>query len=125
MPRVLLVEDDDAYRYVLSRELQDSTGMEVIAFKLALDALNHIEGDPSIKKAVVDLRMPENTLTGLGFARMMRYRCREARVVLLTGHSDYLGLDEAEPFGGVLFKESDVRNVVGKIHQRLELVPAA
>jgi ActR/RegA family two-component response regulator len=118
--RVILVEDDDAYRYVLARELK-APGVEVLDVRLALDALDHLDRDPDIKLAVVDLRMPANTLTGLAFARMMRYRDRDARVVLMTAHPDYLVLPEAEPFGAVLLKTADTSTMAAGIHERLGL----
>src|SRR5664279_2227592 len=89
--RLILVEDDDSYRYVLARELR-ACGLEVFDFRLALEALDRLDQDPAIRLAVIDLRMPTNTLTGFAFARMMRYRDQEATVVLMTAEPDYLGL---------------------------------
>jgi ActR/RegA family two-component response regulator len=116
---VILVEDDDAYRYVLARELRACGKLDVIDVRLAMEALDHLDRDPTIRKAVVDLHMPPHTLTGLALARMMRHRNREARVVLMTAHPDYLAIDEAKLFGGVLFKKSDVAALVANIHDRL------
>lgn len=120
--RMILVEDDDAYRYVLARELQ-APGVEILDVRLALDALDHLDRDPHIKLAVVDLRMPSNTLTGLAFARMMRHRDRDARVVLITAHPDYLEIPEAAPFGDILFKTADTTALATGIHARLGLHP--
>ena len=72
-----------------------------------------------VRKAVVDLHMPTGTLTGLALARMMRHRNREARVVLITAHPDYLEMEETRSFGGVLFKTEDARALTGDIHERL------
>jgi DNA-binding NtrC family response regulator len=116
--RVLLVEDVDAYRYLLAREL-GSLGYEVIAFQLAMEALNHIDLDPDIKLAVLDIRMPANTLTGLALARMMRYRDMGGNVILMTSHSGLVDLPETEPFGVVLLKTHDITALALAIHERL------
>jgi ActR/RegA family two-component response regulator len=79
--QVIIVEDDDAYRYALVREFRAYGKLEVIDVRLAIEALGHLDRDPTIRKAVVDLRMPANTLTGLAFARMMLHRNHEACVV--------------------------------------------
>lgn len=118
--RVILVEDDNAYRYVLAREIEAAGKLEVIGYQLAIDALDHLDRDPTIRKAIVDLHMPAGTLTGLALARMMRHRDREARVVLITAHPDYLEMEEAQPFGGVLFKTHDTRALTGVIQERLD-----
>jgi ActR/RegA family two-component response regulator len=117
--RVILVEDDDAYRYVLAREMRVYGKLEVIDVRLAMEALDYLDRDPTIRKAVIDLHMPTRTLTGLALARMMRHRNQEARVVLMTGHPDYLAIDEAKQFGGVLFKRTDMAALVADIHDRL------
>jgi ActR/RegA family two-component response regulator len=117
--RVILVEDDDAYRYVLTRELHAHGKLEVIDVQFALDALDHLDRDPTIRKAVIDLHMPGRTLSGLALARMMLHRNREARVVLITGRPDYLEIEEAKLFGGVLFKTPDAAALAAEIHERL------
>jgi ActR/RegA family two-component response regulator len=122
--QVLLIEDDDAYRYVLARELRARGNVEVIEVRLATDAVGHLDRDPTIGKAVVDIHMPMNTLTGLAFARMMQHRNREARIVLMTGDPDCLDIEEAKRFGAVLFKEADAGALISGIHLRLGLATA-
>jgi CheY-like chemotaxis protein len=115
---VILVEDDDAYRYVLARELRNC-GLEVREFRMALEALEYLDGNPGIRLAVVDLRMPPNTLTGFALARMMRHRDRDACVVLMTALREYLDIPEAEPFGEILFKIPDAVAMAELIAARL------
>jgi ActR/RegA family two-component response regulator len=115
--RVLLVEDDDGYRYVLARELR-AMGFDVLEFRTAMEALDCLDRDPTLRQAVVDLRMPACTLTGMGFARMMRYRNREAKVVLMTGVPEHLDINDEDGFGTVLYKDSDTGAVASRICQR-------
>jgi DNA-binding NtrC family response regulator len=117
--RVILVEDDEAYRRVLAQGLHANGMIEVIDVRLAMDALDHLDRDPTIRKAVVNLRMPANTLTGLAFARMMRHRNSEALVILISDQLNYLAIEEAEPFGGILFKKPDAAALAADIHNRL------
>jgi CheY-like chemotaxis protein len=117
-PRLLLVEDVDGYRYVLAREL-GALGYDVVAFPLAMEALNHLDCDPDIKLAVLDIRMPTNTLTGLALARMMLYRDRGVRVILMTGYAGFIDIPETESFGKVLQKTDNIPALALAIHERL------
>jgi DNA-binding NtrC family response regulator len=115
---ILVVEDDDAYRYVLTRELRAS-GLDVFDFRLASQALDHLDRDPAIRKALIDCQPPANEITGLRFAHLMRRRNSRARIVLMTGHPDYLEMDEARQFGGVLLKMADASVMAATVRERL------
>jgi DNA-binding response OmpR family regulator len=117
--RLLLLEDDDAYRYVLARELRIA-GFAVFEAKLAMEALEIIEGSPAIRMAVVDMGMPTGTLNGFAFARMMQYRNPGARVVMMTARVDYFDVPEVEMFGEPLLKVSDGSAMAARITARLD-----
>jgi hypothetical protein len=51
----------------------------------------------------------------------MQHRNHNARVVLITAHPEYRDLEEAAPFGGVLFKVQDAGALVTGLHERLGL----
>jgi DNA-binding NtrC family response regulator len=119
--RVLLVDSDDAYRSLLARGLRVA-GLDVVDVGSALEALDVLDLDPGIKMAVVDLRTPPGTLTGGGFARMMRHRNPEALVVLTaTSHDGHNAFEESEGFGEILLKAPDADAMAARVLGRLGL----
>lgn len=118
--KVLLVEDDPAYRYLLETELQHS-GLLVRAAEDTLKALSLFENEPDIRHVIVDLRMPESVPNGLAFARMARFKRRGTKVALISGVPELLTVAEADEFGGVLAKSDDIAALVGRIRQLLDV----
>jgi CheY-like chemotaxis protein len=116
--RMLLIEEDEAYRYALARELRTS-GLDVVEFGLAIDALDFFERNAGITMAAVSVGIPGGALTGLGLARTMRHRSRDAHVVLITALDEYLQAPVGELFGEVLLKVPDVSILAGRIQTRL------
>jgi DNA-binding response OmpR family regulator len=89
VPRVLVVEDDDAVRMMLQEALQRD-GHEVVAASNVRDALKHIVTE-SFDVLLSDLHMP---LAGDGFTLVgaMRHTHPEALTMVLSG---YPALEEA------------------------------
>jgi CheY-like chemotaxis protein len=118
--RLLLAEKDDGYRYVLSRELQD-LGFEVTELPSAMAAFDHLDLNPDIQAAVLDLRMPMNTIPDTALARMIRYRDSGVTVILMTGHPGCLNVPATAPFDEILLKTPDVFGLALQICGRLQL----
>jgi ActR/RegA family two-component response regulator len=114
--RLLLVERDDAYRYVLTRQLR-SSGFDVIDVRLALDGIFHLCRDPGLRLAVIDL--PVHTRAGLVFAFMLLTRHPDGRVALMTTNADPADTPEAAAFGGALLKSPDMPAMAAGIQERL------
>ena len=83
--RILLVEDDEALRYALSREL-GAAGYEVAQAADYRDALAVLEDGAQVSVLVVDLMLPG--VNGFALARMARMRHRDIKIIHLTGADD-------------------------------------
>jgi len=84
--RILVVEDDDALRYALSRELE-AAGYDVEQARDYRNALDVLEtGGKRVAVLVVDLLLPG--LNGFALARMARMRDRDIKIIHLTGADD-------------------------------------
>jgi CheY-like chemotaxis protein len=81
---VLFVEDDEGYRYALTKRLEDK-GFQVTAVADFRDALTAIEGDAPIDVLLCDIRMPQDTPHGFSIARMALVRRPRLRVLFITG----------------------------------------
>lgn len=80
--QILVVEDDDALRYTLSRELE-TAGYEVAEARDYREALDVLEKGRRISVLVVDVVLPG--VNGFALARMARMRQRSVRIIYLTG----------------------------------------
>ena len=83
-PRVLVVDDDSAFRTMVCQILADR-GFEAIAAANATEALANA-GDGSFLAAVVDLVMPD--MGGIELADKLKAQSPDTEVVILTGHGD-------------------------------------
>jgi DNA-binding NtrC family response regulator len=82
--RVVLVEDDEAFRWSVERSLQ-LAGFEVIAFEDAESAIRSLVATaPDI--VLTDLRLP--AADGLFVLQYAKQRDAELPVVIMTGHGD-------------------------------------
>jgi CheY-like chemotaxis protein len=87
---VMVVEDDEAYRYALGRKLA-AAGYQVVEMESGLDALTWFDDGGQIDALITDLRLPPGTPNGLSLALMVRRRQPRATIFL---HSAYSGLAE-------------------------------
>jgi putative nucleotidyltransferase with HDIG domain len=83
-PRVLVVDDDNAFRAMVCQLLGDK-GYDAVAAANAREALDHVR-DGSFLAAIVDLVMPD--MGGLELADRLKSRSPDTQVVILTGHGD-------------------------------------
>jgi CheY-like chemotaxis protein len=90
---ILLVEDDEALRGLLTAVLDDA-GFSVTAIRLAGDALETLRVTPA-DLIVLDLVMPSGTMQGAELLALLREAdaWRDLPVVILSGYSDVVNLD--------------------------------
>ncbi len=109
--RVLLVDDGAAARRIVRVLLEDNTGFEVCG-----EAENGREG---IEKAqelrpdliVMDLSMP--VMNGMDATRAIRRIMPNVPILLLSGHSDLLTLNEARSIGiSVVLSKTELSTLV-------------
>ena len=81
-PRIVLVDDDDSLRRVLSLELAES-GFDVRAFADASGVVESVRLEPP-DALLMDLRLPG--MSGLDLRAQVRSVDERAQVVVLTGH---------------------------------------
>jgi CheY-like chemotaxis protein len=96
--RVLVVEDDEALRYAMTRELT-AAGYEVAEASDYRKALDVLEDGKQCAVLVVDVILPQ--VNGFALARMARLRHPYIKAVYMTGF-DNIPVDEAN--GPVLHK---------------------
>jgi DNA-binding response OmpR family regulator len=83
--RVLLVDDDDAVRYMMTATLEHK-GFEVVAASNVPEALKHIVTD-NFDVLITDLHMP-NPGDGFTVVTAMRHSQPNALTLLVSGHPD-------------------------------------
>ena len=115
-PRVLIVEDDDVVREMLSVALDDA-GFEIVA---ALDGLHALRTAVATQPDVVllDLGLPE--LDGSGYVERWRERdehAQEVPVIVMSGLP--YGRQIADEIGAVQFfaKPFDIEEVIAAIRR--------
>ena len=64
---------------------------------------------------VVDLRIPLGILNGISFARIVRFKRRATKVILISGERELLTVQDAAEFGGVLDKDAGLNTLVTRI----------
>lgn len=80
---VLFVEDDDSYRYALTKRMADK-GLHVTDVSDFKAALTIIESDAPIDVLLCDIRMQQDTPHGFSIARMALVRRPRLRVLFVT-----------------------------------------
>ena len=78
--RILFVEDDLDYRYLIERELEKEKDFELCA------ACS--DGETAVQAALMDLSLGNSTLNGAEAAREIRLQT-DSRVIILTSHENY------------------------------------
>lgn len=115
MINVLLVDDDEVFRYATAARLT-AAGMQVISARDHRDALKILQSDAALNVLVTDLVMPSG-INGFALGRMALMRRPALKVVYMTGFHE-LPVSEAQ--GPVLFKpfteEALMAAVQGQVH---------
>lgn len=114
MSKILIAEDEESLRHLLTRQLVRSNH-EVTPVENGELALLALEKEP-FDLVITDMKMPR--LDGMGLLREARAREISAEFVILTGHGSLEGAVEAFKSGNVvdyLLKPLDDIRVLGRI----------
>jgi CheY-like chemotaxis protein len=106
--RILLVDDDDGYRYAAQRALEGA-GFAVVAARGFNEALEVLDGLEPIDLLVIDIVMKVN---GFALARMARYRRPKLKTLYITAFD--VPADEAA--GKLIRKPAVMDELVREVH---------
>ena len=84
-PRIWVVDDDRAVRFVLATALRDA-GFEVTAFAAAAEALVSLQREPVPALVVTDVRMPGDS--GLQLLDKLKAAQPDLPVIVMSAHTD-------------------------------------
>ena len=99
-PRVLVVDDDTLMREVLKALLRDENFLVVGEAKDGVSALAQIDRtQPDL--ICLDVNMPG--MSGLDVLKAIKVKCKDCRVVMISGDSSMTTVREAVGFGAVGF----------------------
>jgi two-component system response regulator RegA len=114
-PSLLLVDDDETFRSVLSHALQ-KRGFEVVTAGDAIEASSLAEANPP-EFAIVDLKMPGPS--GLALVKRLKELDAATRIVVLTGYASIATAVEAVKLGAThyLAKPADADEIVAALHK--------
>jgi two-component system cell cycle sensor histidine kinase/response regulator CckA len=101
-PRVIVVDDEPAVRYIVRRMLEPA-GYEVTEAADPTQACATIEQAGPLDLLIADFRMPE--LTGDEVARRFRAAMPDVKVLFITGYADDLFVERAQLWDGEAFLE--------------------
>ncbi|ABY98881.1 response regulator [Pseudomonas sp. SbB1] len=85
MRRVLVVEDDQILRWLMT-EAVEHLGYEVSECSNADDAVVQLQGESSISLVITDVKMP-GSIDGLGLAQLIWSTYYDLPVIIVSGHS--------------------------------------
>lgn len=102
MARILLVEDDPAFAYTLTRFLR-ADGHDVLSCDGPIQALEELESNRPIDILVTDVRLADGMPHGFSLGRMAKLRRAELPIIFITGFPDTAKQDRTPP-GPVIFK---------------------
>lgn len=109
--RILLVDDEDGFRYAAAKALRDA-GFDVADVSDHRGALNEISSDRKLDVLVTDVVMPNN-VNGFALARMARMKRPEIKVIYVTAYD--IPTNEAD--GVVLRKPLTEKEVVAEVQR--------
>ena len=114
--KIIVVEDDEAYRYVLEKQL-GLAGYHVLPFESGVPALDYLDGGGSADAMVTDLQLPQGTPNGLALALMVRRRRPNLPTVMTTGFNDMAVYIDGQ-WGVLMHKESGVEALLDALHKQ-------
>jgi len=123
MARILLVEDDSAFAYTLTRFLS-ADGHDVITCDGPIEALEALESDRPIDLLVTDVNLAVGMPHGFSLGRMAKLRRAGLPVVFITGFPDIAKGDTTPP-GPVIYKPFPLDALSATIADQLALAGAA
>jgi DNA-binding response OmpR family regulator len=113
MPIVLIVDDEDGFRSVLTRRLQ-ARGIQAFGVARGEEALEMLQ-TLSIDVVLLDIKMPG--MSGVDVLRQMREQGCKAEVIVLSGHVFLDAAVEIMDFGvnDYLLKPCDTGELMDRI----------
>jgi CheY-like chemotaxis protein len=103
---VLVVEDEALIRMLVVDELE-SLGLTVLEAASADEALPILLSDVPVQVLFTDVRMP-GSMDGIELARRARAIRPHLKVIVASGHSPNISLQEADAFFGKPFSVTEV-----------------
>jgi CheY-like chemotaxis protein len=97
---ILILEDDDLARDVAQGILRGA-GFKVTSARNVHEAIAHVRRGTKIDIALVDVKMPPGTPSGVSFVRMAQSRRRSLKVIFMSASvssQDFMRFDEGEVF---------------------------
>jgi two-component system, cell cycle sensor histidine kinase and response regulator CckA len=117
VPTILLVEDDDIFRYAASRYLRKH-GYTVVEASGSMEGLRIIDGG-GIDVVVVDITLQPREPHGVALARMIRVKNPDIRVLFVTGYLDILKIEPGLEGETILYKPVELAELSRKIAELL------
>lgn len=114
--KIIVVEDDEAYRYVLEKQL-GMAGYHVLPFENGLPALDYLDHGGAADAMVTDLQLPEGSPNGLALALMVRRRRPNLPTVMTTGFNDMAVYVDGQ-WGVLMHKDKGVAALLDALHQQ-------
>lgn len=114
---ILLVEDDEAFRYAADRYLT-AKGYSVISASGSMEALQVIDGGGGIDVAIVDIGLLPNEPHGVALGRMIRAKFSRMQILFVTGIVD-IETHETELPGPIIFKPVELPDLHLKVQELL------
>jgi two-component system, cell cycle sensor histidine kinase and response regulator CckA len=113
---ILLVEDDEALSYAISRHLK-SEGYTVIVTSGSMAALRELDnGAIDITIAVIDVSLQPGEPHGIALARMIALNSPAVAVLFVTGRKDLIEIAGGIP-GDVLYKPIELNELAQKVRE--------
>ena len=116
--RILVIEDDEAFRYVVTKCLTDA-GFVVEDAADYRDALDIINDDKPLDLMLTDLMIPG--VNGFALARMARMRRLDLKIMHMTSFDD---APANEALGPLLHKPLSPEVIVSEVRQLLAAEPS-
>jgi CheY-like chemotaxis protein len=121
---VLLVEDDDAFRYAAARHLAQA-GLRVVEAKDTMEALRLLQSGETVDCLVTDIQMPAGVPHGLSLANMLRARTPGQSVLFVTAYPNMaVATQDLWDADSVFAKPVDLDQLVEEIKRRVDSEPA-
>lgn len=111
--RILLVEDDAAFRYAAEKALVHA-GFEVVTANDYSHALKMMESDELIDLLLTDIVMPKG-INGFALARMGRMRRKNLQVLYMTAYD----MPNEQADGKILRKPLSENDLVQEVKQAM------
>jgi CheY-like chemotaxis protein len=118
VPTILLIEDDEIFRYAACRYLR-AKGYTVVEVSSSMDALKILDKGGGIDIVVADIALQPNEPHGFALARMIRHKHPDIRIMFVTGHLDILKIEPALEGEVIVYKPVELTELSSKIGELL------